>query len=45
MIHVDVPSDQLHPIPFADSATAQVGDPVIAIGSPFSLPETVTKGS
>jgi putative serine protease PepD len=44
VIHVDVPSDQLHPIPFADSASAQVGDPVIAIGSPFSLPETVTEG-
>jgi putative serine protease PepD len=44
VIHVNVPSSQLHPIPFADSATAQVGDPVIAIGSPFSLPETVTEG-
>jgi S1-C subfamily serine protease len=44
VIHVNVPSSQLHPIAFADSATAQVGDPVIAIGSPFSLPETVTQG-
>jgi S1-C subfamily serine protease len=44
VIHVNVPSSQLHPIPFADSSTAQVGDPVIAIGSPFSLPETVTEG-
>jgi S1-C subfamily serine protease len=44
VIHVDVPSSQLHPIEFADSSTATVGDPVVAIGSPFSLPETVTAG-
>jgi S1-C subfamily serine protease len=44
VIHVDAPASHLHPIPFADSSTAQVGDPVVAIGSPFSLPETVTSG-
>ena len=44
VIHVDAPASQLHPIPFADSSTAQVGDPVVAIGSPFQLPETVTSG-
>jgi S1-C subfamily serine protease len=44
VIHVDVPSSQLHPIPFANSSSAQVGDPVVAIGSPFSLPWTVTSG-
>lgn len=44
VIHVNVPSSQLHPIPFADSSSAQVGDPVVAIGSPFSLPETTTAG-
>ncbi len=44
VIHVNAPASQLHPIPLADSSTAQVGDPVIAIGSPFSLPETVTSG-
>ena len=44
VIHVDVPASELHPIPFADSSTAQVGDPVVAIGSPFSLPETTTSG-
>ncbi|MFZ0089153.1 MAG: trypsin-like peptidase domain-containing protein [Solirubrobacteraceae bacterium] len=44
VIHVDVPASQLHPIPLADSSGAQVGDPVVAIGSPFSLPETTTAG-
>ena len=43
-IHVNVPASELHPIPFADSSAAQVGDPVVAIGSPFSLPETTTAG-
>jgi putative serine protease PepD len=44
VIHVDVPASELHPISFADSSSAQVGDPVVAIGSPFSLPETTTSG-
>jgi putative serine protease PepD len=44
VIKVNVPSSELHPITFADSDDAQVGDPVVAIGSPFSLPETVTAG-
>ncbi len=44
VIHVNAPASELHPIALANSAAAQVGDPVIAIGSPFSLPETVTQG-
>jgi putative serine protease PepD len=44
VIHVNVPSSELHPIALADSSSAQVGDPVVAIGSPFSLPETTTAG-
>jgi putative serine protease PepD len=44
VIKVNVPSSELHPIRFANSSSAQVGDPVVAIGSPFSLPETVTSG-
>lgn len=44
VIHVDVPASELHPIAFANSSSAQVGDPVVAIGSPFSLPETTTAG-
>ncbi len=44
VIRVNVPATDLHPIPLADSSAAQVGDPVVAIGSPFSLPETTTAG-
>jgi putative serine protease PepD len=44
VVHVNVPSSWLHPLPFADSTDAQVGQSVIAIGSPFSLPNTVTAG-
>ncbi|MGI8711903.1 MAG: S1C family serine protease [Solirubrobacteraceae bacterium] len=44
VIHIDAPASELHPIALADSAGAQVGDPVVAIGSPFSLPETTTSG-
>ncbi|HEX4011208.1 MAG TPA: trypsin-like peptidase domain-containing protein [Solirubrobacteraceae bacterium] len=44
VIKVNVPSSWLHPIPLGDSDSAQVGDPVVAIGSPFSLPETTTAG-
>jgi putative serine protease PepD len=44
VIRVNVPPSELHPIPFANSDGAQVGDPVVAIGSPFSLPETTTQG-
>ncbi len=44
VIKVDVPTSDLHPIPLTDSSAAQVGDPVVAIGSPFSLPETTTTG-
>jgi putative serine protease PepD len=44
VIRVNLPSSDLHPIPFANSDEAQVGDQVVAIGSPFSLPETVTAG-
>ena len=40
----NVPASELHPLPFGDSSAAQVGDSVIAIGSPFGLPNTVTAG-
>jgi putative serine protease PepD len=44
VLRVSVPASVLEPIPFADSSAAQVGDPVVAIGSPFGLPETTTSG-
>ena len=44
VVHVDVPASQLHPLPFANSNAVQVGEGVIAIGSPFGLPNTVTAG-
>jgi putative serine protease PepD len=44
VIKVNVRAAELHPIPFANSNDAQVGDPVVAIGSPFGLPETTTAG-
>jgi putative serine protease PepD len=44
VIKVDGPSSELRPIRFANSNSAQVGDPVVAIGSPFGRPETVTSG-
>jgi S1-C subfamily serine protease len=40
----NVPASKLHPLPFGDSSAVQVGDSVIAIGSPFGLPGTVTAG-
>ena len=44
VIKVNVPASQLHPLTFGDSSATQVGDSVIAIGSPFGLPGTVTAG-
>jgi putative serine protease PepD len=44
VVHVNAPVSELHPIPLANSSDAAVGDPVVAIGSPFSLPETTTAG-
>jgi putative serine protease PepD len=38
------PASMLHPLPLGDSSSVQVGDGVIAIGSPFGLSETVTSG-
>jgi putative serine protease PepD len=44
VIKVNAPSSLLHPLTLADSGSVQVGDDVVAIGSPFGLQGTVTSG-
>jgi len=44
VIAVDAPSSLLFPVSVGDSSAVQVGDSVVAIGSPFGLEETVTAG-
>jgi S1-C subfamily serine protease len=41
-----IPTDglTLHPLTLGSSSTAQVGDPVLAIGNPFDLERTLTTG-
>jgi putative serine protease PepD len=44
VIKVAAPSSQLFPLSVGSSSDLQVGDGVVAIGSPFGLEETVTSG-
>ncbi|HWB23464.1 MAG TPA: trypsin-like peptidase domain-containing protein [Gaiellaceae bacterium] len=44
VIKVSAPKSMLHPIPLADSSTVQIGDGVVAIGSPYGLAGSVTSG-
>ena len=44
VIKVDVPASALHPLTLGSSAGVQPGEEVIAIGSPFGLPGTMTSG-
>ncbi len=44
VLHVDVPVEQLHPLPLGDSDEINVGDFVVAIGNPFGLSGTMTVG-
>src|SRR6188508_3886328 len=44
VIKVNAPSSELYPLVVGDSTQLQVGDGVVAIGSPFGLEETVTSG-
>ena len=44
VLEVDAPSSVLYPLTLGDSGKVQVGDNVVAIGSPFGLAETVTAG-
>jgi S1-C subfamily serine protease len=44
LLKVDAPADSLHPLALSDSSKVQVGEPVVAIGNPFGLDQTVTAG-
>jgi 2-alkenal reductase len=44
VLKVDVPAENLVPLPFGDSEQVRVGDFVIAIGNPFGLSGTMTVG-
>ena len=44
VLKVDAPGSALQPLMLADSRDVQVGDAVVAIGSPFGLSETVMSG-
>lgn len=44
LLKVDVPADQLTVVPLGDSDAIGVGDPVLAIGSPFGYQGTATAG-
>jgi S1-C subfamily serine protease len=44
VIKVDAPASLLAPLRLGDSSALQVGDGVVAIGSPFGLEQTVTSG-
>jgi putative serine protease PepD len=44
VVKVDAPASVFHPLDLGDSSALQVGDGVVAIGSPFGLRETVTSG-
>jgi putative serine protease PepD len=44
VLKVDAPASVLSPISLGDSSRVQVGDGVVAIGSPFGLEQSVTAG-
>jgi putative serine protease PepD len=44
VIRLDSPPDGLQPATFADSSTVVVGQPVMALGTPLGLENTVTTG-
>jgi len=41
---LQIPAENLHALPLADTGSLRVGDFVVAIGNPFGLGQTVTSG-
>ncbi len=44
VVQVDRPSNELHPVTLGDSDNLFIGEEVVAIGSPFNQPWTLTTG-
>jgi S1-C subfamily serine protease len=44
VLRIPTEGQTLHPLHLGDSSTAQVGEPVLAIGNPFDLDRTLTTG-
>lgn len=44
VVKIDLPGEQLHPLSFANSDDLFIGQEVVAIGSPFNQPWTMTTG-
>lgn len=44
VIRVDLPSETLHPVVLGNSSDLIIGEPVVAIGNPFGLSDTITAG-
>jgi S1-C subfamily serine protease len=44
VVKVDLPADQLQPVTFGDSSSLEIGQAVLAIGSPFNERWTLTSG-
>ena len=44
VLSVDAPSDEFHSLEISSSSSLEVGDPVIAIGSPMGLDNSMTTG-
>jgi putative serine protease PepD len=44
VLDVDAPASVLQPIALGDSSEVEIGDGVVAIGSPFGLEQTITSG-
>ena len=44
IVHVDVPSARLHPLPLGSAASVAVGQPVLAVGDPFGFEGSASAG-